>query len=218
MNRAKFLRKPVKTWANWKGFWDRFLPVEFQDILFTQYQKCKQGHGSVADYTDEFHCLGGKKKPQWDRRTTNGKVYWRLKVSFAGKSNTAVNNLSYENNKHFWTSAVVRACKVWEPYLLQREFVVLTGHIALKQINETFDTNRMHNRWSSFLQIFEITIKHRSGVSNKVADALRRRNSLLTIFWFDVVAFNSLKQLYSTDDVFVAIWNHFLQNKQIFFW
>ena len=106
--------------------------------------------------------------------------------------------------------AVVRACKVWEPYLVQREFVVLTDHIALKQINGTSDNNRMHSRWFSFLQRFEFTIKHRSGASNKVVDALSRKSSLLTVLRVEVVAFEALKELYSTDEDFSEIWDRCL--------
>jgi len=74
---------------------------------------------------------------------------------------------------------VVRTCKVCEPYLLQNEFVIQTDHMALKQVNSSRSTNRMHARWISYLQRFHFTLKHRPRINNRVADALSRKNTLL---------------------------------------
>lgn len=37
--------------------------------------------------------------------------------------------------------AVVRACKVLDPYLIQREFIISTDHLALKDITGLSNTN-----------------------------------------------------------------------------
>lgn len=122
-------------------------------------------------------------------------------LSQNGQHPVAFHSEKLTDSRKNWTTyeqklyVVVRACKVWELYLIQRKFVVLTDRVALKQINKTSDINRMHSRWFSFLQRFEFTIKHRSGVSKKVADALSRKNSLLTVLRVKVVAFDFLKEL-----------------------
>lgn len=40
--------------------------------------------------------------------------------------------------------AVISACQTWEHYLIQREFIVHTDHLALWQINTSSSTNKMH--------------------------------------------------------------------------
>ena len=49
-------------------------------------------------------------------------------------------------------------------------------------------------------------LKHRSGRSNRVADALSRRLLLLTIMQVEVVGFDELKNLYQEDPNFAKAW------------
>ena len=49
-------------------------------------------------------------------------------------------------------------------------------------------------------------LKHRSGMSNRVADALSRRQLLLTIMQVEVVGFDELKNLYPKDLDIVEAW------------
>lgn len=37
---------------------ERFLPAQHEQILYNQYQNCRQGVRGTADYTKEFHRLG----------------------------------------------------------------------------------------------------------------------------------------------------------------
>lgn len=66
----------------------------------------------------------------------------------------------------------------------------------------------MHARWISYIQCFDFTMKHQVGKENKVADALSRKGTLLTIFSAEIVAFNHLPQLYENDEDFEKIWNN----------
>ena len=49
-------------------------------------------------------------------------------------------------------------------------------------------------------------LKHRSGRSNRVADALIRRQLLLTVMQVEVVGFDELKNMYPEDPDFVEAW------------
>ena len=102
--------------------------------------------------------------------------------------------------------ALVRAFKKWERYLLCKEFILLTDHFSLKYLQSQRTISRMHARWISFLQRFDFVIKHQSGKENKVADALSRKSSLLTLLSSEVVAFKHLPDLYEEDTDFSEVW------------
>ena len=51
-----------------------------------------------------------------------------------------------------------------------------------------------------------ISDKHKSGASNKMADALSPRSSLLTNMIVTAKGFDSLKDLYPNDPFFGSIW------------
>lgn len=102
--------------------------------------------------------------------------------------------------------ALVRACQTWEHYLLQREFIIHSDHLALKELNNPSTSNIMHIRWYTYLQRFVFSIQHRSGDRNKVADALSRRAHTLTVLQLSVPALDCLIELYPEDEDFKEEW------------
>ncbi|GKA65488.1 RNA-directed DNA polymerase [Tanacetum coccineum] len=106
-----------------------------------------------------------------------------------------------------------QAMKKWEHYLIQREFVVYSDHQSLKYFQTQRHLNKIHARWASFLEKFNYVIKHKSGASNKVADALSRKTTLLVTISNEVVGFDSIKELYASDEDFGNIWME-LETKQ----
>ena len=49
-------------------------------------------------------------------------------------------------------------------------------------------------------------IKHKSGVTNRVADALSKRHSSLTKIKVEVLGFDEMKELYDVDPNFSKVW------------
>lgn len=73
----------------------------------------------------------------------------------------------------------------------------------------------MHASWLEFLQKLHYSFHHKVGLSNKVADALSRKHTLLSTFQLDLKAFSHLKDLYDTDEDFSTIWNHCILNNKM---
>ena len=62
--------------------------------------------------------------------------------------------------------------------------------------------NQKHAKWVEFLQSFTFVLKHISGQSNRVADALSRRNVIVQENQLQVLGFEYLRDLYETDNDF----------------
>lgn len=101
--------------------------------------------------------------------------------------------------------AIVQAIKHWRHYLIHREFVLFTYHDALRHLDSQAKVSARHAGWISYLQQFTFSIRHQSGKTNRVADALSRRHSLLTTMHTSVTGFASFADLYPTDPFFARI-------------
>ena len=84
-----------------------------------------------------------------------------------------------------------------------------TNHQALQYLNSQGKLKQRHMKWVEFLQSYTFVLKHRSGRSNRVADALSRSQLLLTIMQVQVVGFDELKNLYPEDPNFYEAWKAF---------
>ena len=62
-----------------------------------------------------------------------------------------------------------------------------------------------HASWVAYLQQFTFVVKHKSGVTNRVADALSRMNHLLTTMKVEVTGFELLPELFEEDPYFTKI-------------
>ena len=100
---------------------------------------------------------------------------------------------------------IVQALKHWRHYLIHKDFVLYTGHAALKYLNSQDKLSHRHATWIAFLQQFTFVVKHTSRESNRVADALSRRTSLLTQMHNQVLGFDTFRELYDSDPYFALI-------------
>jgi hypothetical protein len=91
--------------------------------------------------------------------------------------------------------------------VISKEFVLFTDHkLALQYINNQGKLNQKHSKWVEFLQIYMFFLKHRSGKSKKVVDALSRRKIFLNTMSVAVVSLEYLKGLYEEDSNFTEAW------------
>lgn len=95
--------------------------------------------------------------------------------------------------------------------MLPKEFVLYTDHQTLQYLNSQGKLNQRHLKWVKFLQSYTFVLKNRSGKSNIVADALSKRQNLLTEMKIEVVGFDELKSLYPEDPNFAEAWKACLE-------
>ena len=95
--------------------------------------------------------------------------------------------------------------------MFPKELILYTNYQALQYLNSKGKLNQRHLKWVELLQIYTFVLKHRSGRSNKVANALSRRKNLLIEMNIEVVGFNELKSLYPKDLDFVEDWKACLE-------
>ena len=72
------------------------------------------------------------------------------------------------------TLGLVWAVKIFRPYILERRCIVFTDHAACTSLLSTSNLSLKLARWAMAIQEHDLDIRHRSGRSNRVADALSR--------------------------------------------
>ena len=102
------------------------------------------------------------------------------------------------------------ALRHWRYYLLPQEFVVYFDHKALKYWNSHTSVNPKHARWVEYISGYSFVLKHKSGVENKVVDALSRIGCLLHTMRVKVIGFDRLKGKYSSCPNFGPIYSDLL--------
>jgi hypothetical protein len=76
-------------------------------------------------------------------------------------------------DKEFY--AIIQALKKWKHYLVPKEFVLYSDNQDLQLITRHEKLNQRHANLIEFMHNFTFFIKHISGNTNKVVDALSRR-------------------------------------------
>ena len=97
---------------------------------------------------------------------------------------------------------VVRVLEVWQHYLWPKEFIIHSDHEALKYLKAQSTLHRHLAKWVEFIESFPYIIKYKKGKDNIVADALSRKNMLLTHLDITIPGLESLCELYATDHDF----------------
>jgi hypothetical protein len=83
--------------------------------------------------------------------------------------------------------------------LIPKEFVLYSDNHALQFVTQQEKLNQKHAKWVEYMQNFTFVIKHISGTSNKVVDALRRKCLLMQEFKVRMLGFDDLKDMYARD-------------------
>jgi hypothetical protein len=90
--------------------------------------------------------------------------------------------------------------------LIPKEFVLYSDNHALQFVTQQEKLNQRHVKWVEYMQNFTFVIKHISGTSNKVADALSRKCLLLQEFKVKTLGFDDLKDMYADDPEFKEVY------------
>jgi hypothetical protein len=93
----------------------------------------------------------------------------RLIAFFSEKLSGSMKNYSTYDLEFY---AIVQSLKHCHHYLVQKEFILITDHEALKYINGQQKLNRRHAKWVAYLQEFTFSLRNQSGTLNKVADVV----------------------------------------------
>ena len=82
--------------------------------------------------------------------------------------------------------------------------MIHTDHESLKHLKSQHKLNKRHARWVEFIETFPYVIRYKQGKGNVVADALSRRNALISTLDAKLLGFEHVKELYAADRDFSA--------------
>ena len=85
---------------------------------------------------------------------------------------------------------------------MPKEFIVYTNNHALSFLKRQENLNNRHMKWIEFLQAYTFTIKHKKGETNKVSDALSRRNLTIQEVQLESIGIHAMKDMYEQDEDF----------------
>ncbi|KAL4564788.1 hypothetical protein LXL04_028859 [Taraxacum kok-saghyz] len=91
--------------------------------------------------------------------------------------------------------AIVKSVLKWRLYLIGRKFTVRTDQLSLKYLLEQRIVGSDYQKWISKLMGFSFDIQYRTGSSNRVADALSRRDDGPTCDTLTVTCWKFWEQL-----------------------
>ncbi|XP_048630695.1 uncharacterized protein LOC125604315 [Brassica napus] len=74
-----------------------------------------------------------------------------------------------------------------------------TDHETLTHLRGQTTLKRRHARWLEFVETFPYVIKYKKGTDNVVADALSRRNTLISTMEAKIMGFEFINDSYATD-------------------
>lgn len=74
----------------------RFLPTDYERILYHQYKKCKQGKHKIFEYAEEFHWLNARTRIN---EIENRDLLMALKKR---SKNKGISNWLAPNRRQFW--------------------------------------------------------------------------------------------------------------------
>jgi hypothetical protein len=80
--------------------------------------------------------------------------------------------------------------------LVPKEFVLYSDNHALQFVTQQEKLNQKHSKWVEYMKNFTFVIKHISGTSNKVVDALSKKCLLMQEFRVKTLGFDNLKEMY----------------------
>lgn len=152
-------------------------------------------------------------KFEWMQEATKA---FELRRSIAFYSEKLAGARGRYNNYDVEFYAIMQAIKHWRHYLVHREYVLFTDHDALRHLDSQAKVSARHTAWISFLHQFTFSIRHQSGKTNKIADALSRCHGLLTTMHTKVTVFSTFADLYPSDAFFGRIFMDTLNGVQGF--
>lgn len=80
--------------------------------------------------------------------------------------------------------------------MIPKDFVLYTNHKALEYLGSQHKLNQRHMKWVKYLWNFTFMIKHKSRVTNRVANVLNKRHYLLTKMKVEILGFDEIKEFY----------------------